>query len=85
MEALAALVQSAVDTGIFKEAREPKELVTGGGREGSGKTPTLMELCTDLTEEAEAGNIDPVIGRKVRGRGEGRSLGKGDIFFVFTN
>ncbi|GMH64122.1 hypothetical protein TrRE_jg2615, partial [Triparma retinervis] len=64
LDGLTVLVQSAVDTGVFKDARDPKELVTGAGGTSTGSTPTLKELCIDLTEEARNGNIDPVIGRK---------------------
>lgn len=44
--------------GIKDESDEEK-----GGKKGS-KTKTLDKFCKDLTEEARAGRIDPVIGRE---------------------
>jgi len=55
LKAFEATLSSLLETGAFQESREPKkaELTTGGrGGESTG-TPTLKEVCKDLTEEAE--------------------------------
>lgn len=44
------------------QVRSKGELVGAGG-EKSGKSPTLDEATTDLTEKAREGKLDPVIGR----------------------
>ena len=36
----------------------------GGGTSGSNKMPTLEEYGTNLTQQAEEGKLDPVVGRK---------------------
>ena len=46
---------------VQTDQREKRELVTGTG--SGGKTPTLEECGTDLTQLAEDGLLDPVYGR----------------------
>ncbi|WP_269853220.1 ATP-dependent Clp protease ATP-binding subunit [Streptomyces sp. RPT161] len=65
---LSALVEqpdNAASQALAAHAAAPGTLRTAGeptGREGS-RTPTLDEYGRDLTEEARAGRLDPVVGR----------------------
>ena len=55
---------SKVSTAL-KKALSGKTATPAGGREerSQGKTPTLDEFGTNLTQEAKAGKLDPVVGR----------------------
>lgn len=46
------------------ESQEPVGSAVGGGSSGSNKMPTLEEYGTNLTQQAEEGKLDPVVGRK---------------------
>lgn len=46
------------------ESQEPVGSTVGGGSSGSNKMPTLEEYGTNLTQQAEEGKLDPVVGRK---------------------
>ena len=46
------------------ESQEPVGSTVGGGTSGSNKMPTLEEYGTNLTQQAEEGKLDPVVGRK---------------------
>lgn len=43
---------------------QPEKVTAGEKRKGESKTPLLDQLATDLTELAEQGKLDPVIGRQ---------------------
>lgn len=43
---------------------QPEKVTVGEKRKGESKTPLLDQLATDLTELAEQGKLDPVIGRQ---------------------
>ncbi len=45
------------------ESQDPVGAAAGGGASGSNKTPTLEEYGTNLTQRAEEGSLDPVVGR----------------------
>ena len=46
-----------------QEDDEERLVASGGGSSSSVKTPTLAECGVDLTEQAKAGQLDPVYGR----------------------
>merc|ERR1719243_342578 len=54
-----------IRTQVIKMVGEEKEAVGvgSGTASGSNKTPTLEEYGTNLTEQAKAGKLDPVVGR----------------------
>ena len=54
-----------IRTQVIKMVGEEKEAVGvgSGTSSGSNKTPTLEEYGTNLTEQAKAGKLDPVVGR----------------------
>ena len=54
-----------IRTQVIKMVGEEKEAVGvgSGTTSGSNKTPTLEEYGTNLTEQAKAGKLDPVVGR----------------------
>ena len=54
-----------IRTQVIKMVGEEKEAVGvgSGPASGSNKTPTLEEYGTNLTEQAKAGKLDPVVGR----------------------
>merc|ERR1719161_1392810 len=54
-----------IRTQVIKMVGEEKEAVGvgSGTASGSNKTPTLEEYGTNLTEQAMAGKLDPVVGR----------------------
>ncbi len=57
---------SAEDREVFHAEAGPARGVAGAGAEGGaagGPTPALDQFTVDLTAEARAGNIDPVLGR----------------------
>mmetsp|Transcript_16072 Transcript_16072/g.22178 ORF Transcript_16072/g.22178 Transcript_16072/m.22178 type:complete len:924 (+) Transcript_16072:126-2897(+) len=58
---------SKIRTQVIRMVGESAETVGagvgGGAASGSNKTPTLEEYGTDLTKQAEAGKLDPVVGR----------------------
>ena len=45
------------------EEAPPSGVASGGRKKTRSKTPTLDQFSTDLTAEAQAGRLDPVIGR----------------------
>lgn len=54
----------ALQGNIKKAAEEDdNELVAAGGGSSGSKTPTLQECGVDLTQQARAGQLDPVYGR----------------------
>ena len=57
---------SAEDREVFHAESGPSRGVAGTGAEGGaagGPTPALDQFTVDMTAEARAGNIDPVLGR----------------------
>lgn len=48
---------------LEQDAKEEQQLVMAGSASSSGKTPTLSECGVDLTQQARAGQLDPVYGR----------------------
>ena len=49
---------------LEQDARDEQQLVmAGSSASSSGKTPTLSECGVDLTQQARAGQLDPVYGR----------------------
>ncbi|WP_158895409.1 ATP-dependent Clp protease ATP-binding subunit [Amycolatopsis anabasis] len=70
--ALAVNVESAAGQLLARAGASPEALQRGMApgkhaapteRQGGGRTPTLDQYGRDLTEQARAGNIDPVVGR----------------------
>ena len=55
---------SKLRTQIIRSLGEGSELPPNGNTVLRAKTPTLSEFGTDLTEKAEDGRLDPVIGRE---------------------
>ena len=55
---------SKLRTQVIRSLGEAAEVPVGGGSQLRSKTPTLSEFGTDLTEKAEEGRLDPVIGRE---------------------
>ena len=47
----------------MKQENDEQQLVTAGGMSSGSKTPTLSECGIDLTQQARAGQLDPVHGR----------------------
>ena len=58
-----ALMQKLNDTPRGKAAESRNAAATAAAREDSGKNKTLREFTRDLTADARAGKLDPVIGR----------------------
>jgi type VI secretion system protein VasG len=56
-----AIVDSSREDTLTARAAEPG--AAGGPRATSGKTPNLDQFTVNLTENAKAGKIDPVLGR----------------------
>merc|ERR1719240_1241672 len=57
---------SEIRAQVIRMVGESQEAVgagVGGGQSGSNKTPTLEEYGTNLTQQAEEGRLDPVVGR----------------------
>lgn len=52
------------DEEVFEVFEEGEEEVVEEGAEGKTKTPALKAFGQDLTKKAEAGDLDPVIGRE---------------------
>ncbi|MFE7168736.1 ATP-dependent Clp protease ATP-binding subunit [Streptomyces sp. NPDC057616] len=69
LRALAANPESAAGHLLSENGWEPARLPAAGGGEGTAErkrptsTPTVDEYGRDLTEDARAGRLDPVIGR----------------------
>eukprot|EP00302_Diacronema_sp_CCMP2436_P001317 CAMPEP_0179837454 /NCGR_PEP_ID=MMETSP0982-20121206/6_1 /TAXON_ID=483367 /ORGANISM="non described non described, Strain CCMP 2436" /LENGTH=790 /DNA_ID=CAMNT_0021720469 /DNA_START=173 /DNA_END=2546 /DNA_ORIENTATION=- len=63
LENLGVVFLSKLRTQVIRSLGEVGELSLGGNQSRS-KTPTLEEFGTDLTEQAEANTLDPVIGRE---------------------
>ncbi len=57
---------STIAHGGFSESTAPDSAEkTGNDQEEAEKSPTVLDICTvDLTEKAENGELDPVIGRE---------------------
>ncbi|MAM56183.1 MAG: type VI secretion system ATPase TssH [Salinicola sp.] len=51
-------------SGQSQSAGQPSDTKPGGGRPGKSKTPALDQYTIDLTGNARAGRIDPVLGRE---------------------
>ena len=58
-----ALDLSKVRTQVIRLLGDTSEVSSGGGQ-NKGKTPTLEEFGTNLTQKAAEGKLDPVIGRQ---------------------
>jgi len=58
-----ALDLSKVRTQVIRLLGDTAEVAAGGGQ-NKGKTPTLEEFGTNLTQKAAEGKLDPVIGRQ---------------------
>jgi type VI secretion system protein VasG len=56
-------ITSNTDEAADPSATDPGSAVTPGKPAGPTKTPSLDQFTIDLTAEARAGNIDPVLGR----------------------
>ncbi|MCJ2543230.1 ATP-dependent Clp protease ATP-binding subunit [Thermostichus vulcanus] len=54
---------SKVRTQVIRMLGETAEVTTGGGSQGRTKTPTLDEFGSNLTQLAQEGKLDPVVGR----------------------
>jgi ATP-dependent Clp protease ATP-binding subunit ClpC len=55
--------QALQDNIKAESEEEENELVAAGGGSSGSKTPTLQECGVDLTQQARAGQLDPVYGR----------------------
>nr|YP_009863774.1 Clp protease ATP binding subunit [Pavlova sp. NIVA-4/92]QKE31105.1 Clp protease ATP binding subunit [Pavlova sp. NIVA-4/92] len=66
LENLGVVFLSKLRTQVIRSLGETEEVFVGSNSQGQGrnKAPTLEEFGTDLTEKAEAGTLDPVIGRE---------------------
>ena len=58
-----ALDLSKVRTQVIRLLGDTSDISSGGGQ-NKGKTPTLEEFGTNLTQKAAEGKLDPVIGRQ---------------------
>ncbi len=54
---------SKVRTQVIRMLGETAEVTAGGGSSGRTKTPTLDEFGSNLTQLAQDGKLDPVVGR----------------------
>lgn len=54
------VIRAASDEALVAAGRQPGR----NGRKGDGKTPVLSEYGIDLTEMAQSGRLDPVVGRE---------------------
>ncbi|MEN9232099.1 MAG: ATP-dependent Clp protease ATP-binding subunit [Thermostichus sp. DG02_5_bins_236] len=54
---------SKVRTQVIRMLGETAEVTAGGGSQGRTKTPTLDEFGSNLTQLAQEGKLDPVVGR----------------------
>ncbi|MFQ3614383.1 MAG: ATP-dependent Clp protease ATP-binding subunit, partial [Cyanobacteriota bacterium] len=54
---------SKVRTQVIRMLGETAEVTAGGGSQGRTKTPTLDEFGSNLTQLAQDGKLDPVVGR----------------------
>ncbi|MGQ9838110.1 MAG: ATP-dependent Clp protease ATP-binding subunit [Cyanobacteriota bacterium] len=54
---------SKVRTQVIRMLGETAEVTAGGGSQGRTKTPTLDEFGLNLTQLAQDGKLDPVVGR----------------------
>jgi ATP-dependent Clp protease ATP-binding subunit ClpC len=66
LENLGVVFLSKLRTQIIRSLGDSGEIPVGAGGVSSArsKTPTLEEFGTNLTEKAEAGKLDPVVGRE---------------------
>ncbi|MFM7888328.1 MAG: ATP-dependent Clp protease ATP-binding subunit, partial [Pseudanabaena sp.] len=55
---------SKVRTQVIRMLGETAEVSAGGGSSGRTKTPTLDEFGSNLTQLAQDGKLDPVVGRE---------------------
>jgi ATP-dependent Clp protease ATP-binding subunit ClpC len=55
---------SKVRTQVIRMLGETAEVAAGGGSQGRTKTPTLDEFGSNLTQMAQDGKLDPVVGRQ---------------------
>ncbi|MEN9240107.1 MAG: ATP-dependent Clp protease ATP-binding subunit [Thermostichales cyanobacterium SZTDM-1c_bins_54] len=55
---------SKVRTQVIRMLGETAEVAAGGGSQGRTKTPTLDEFGSNLTQMAQEGKLDPVVGRQ---------------------
>ena len=55
---------SKVRTQVIRMLGETAEVSAGGGGSGRTKTPTLDEFGSNLTQMAQDGKLDPVVGRE---------------------
>jgi ATP-dependent Clp protease ATP-binding subunit ClpC len=64
LENLGVVFLSKLRTQVIRSLGETAEVSVGSGSQMRSKTPTLEEFGTDLTEKAEEGILDPVVGRE---------------------
>lgn len=64
LENLGVVFLSKLRTQVIRSLGEAAEVSVGSNSQNRSKTPTLDEFGTNLSEKAEQGRLDPVIGRE---------------------
>lgn len=64
LENLGVVFLSKLRTQVIRSLGEAAEVSVGSNSQNRSKTPTLDEFGTNLSERAEEGRLDPVIGRE---------------------
>lgn len=64
LENLGVVFLSKLRTQVIRSLGEAAEVSVGSNSQNRSKTPTLDEFGTNLSEKAEEGRLDPVIGRE---------------------
>lgn len=64
LENLGVVFLSKLRTQVIRSLGEAAEVSVGSNSQNRSKTPTLDEFGTNLSEKAEEGRLDPVVGRE---------------------
>lgn len=64
LENLGVVFLSKLRTQVIRSLGEAAEVSVGSNSQSRSKTPTLDEFGTNLSEKAEEGRLDPVVGRE---------------------